>query len=96
MHRGWVHPSFEDHAFRRWLKWHNSLERTEERRRIERTFNYLRYSKHMAEIHVEVVALKRLILICSEVSSTAPLLPVTQCFDVVFVGKGVIRAFRRS
>ncbi|CAL1701526.1 unnamed protein product [Somion occarium] len=57
MHRGSLHPSLEEQAFRRWLKWHNNLERLEERRRIERTFSFLRYSKRMAEIDTEMIAL---------------------------------------
>lgn len=67
MHRGWVHPNYEDQAFRRWLKWHNSLERMEERQRIERTFDFLRRSKQMAEVYVEIISLKRLVIMCSEV-----------------------------
>ena len=68
MHRGWVHPNLENQAFRRWLNWHKTLDNMEERRRIERTFDFMRNSMQLAEIYVEMVALKRLSLICSEVS----------------------------
>ena len=67
MHRGWVHPNLENQAFRRWLDWHKTLDNMEERRRIERTFDFMRNSMQLAEIYVEMVALKRLSLICSEV-----------------------------
>ncbi|KAI0080662.1 hypothetical protein K474DRAFT_153145 [Panus rudis PR-1116 ss-1] len=58
MHRGWIHPNYEVTEYEQWRKWHRTLENLEERRRIERTFSFLRYSKRQAEVYVRAMRLQ--------------------------------------
>ncbi|THH33572.1 hypothetical protein EUX98_g512 [Antrodiella citrinella] len=59
IHGGFVNPAHGYADFCRWKRWHRALDRQSEKRRIQRTFDFLNHSKEMSEIYVDEVTLRR-------------------------------------
>ncbi|TCD62737.1 hypothetical protein EIP91_006462 [Steccherinum ochraceum] len=59
IHRGLINPLHEYEEYHRWKKWHRALDHYAEKRRIQRTFSFLKSSKDMAEIYVDEIKLRR-------------------------------------
>ncbi|KAH8106326.1 hypothetical protein BXZ70DRAFT_1004588 [Cristinia sonorae] len=65
-HKSWaaihgdvVNPMHEYEEFHHWMKWHRAWDRYYEKRRIQRTFEFLKHSQEMAAIYLDEKKMRR-------------------------------------
>lgn len=55
LHKGTIHPFFEDEDYRQWKNWHHFLDRQDEKKRHKKGFEFKYRSKELSWLYLDEI-----------------------------------------